>query len=151
MSAAALTKTPAHRPSRVRASSKPALGAREFWNTAVNRRTADRAVWRRAMQTLVQRVMACDDVVLFEAVEMGMLFRITLYAGNKETAETAAAAARARVAALNVALSDYLPESEINRLSGTSGQGRAVKVSDELWNVLAASQRVAVQTRQQQG
>ena len=82
----------------------------------------------------------------FEAVEMGTLFRVTLFAANKETAETAAAAARARVAALNATLSDYLPESEINRLSSTSGQGKAVHVSDDLWNVLEASQRIARKT-----
>jgi FAD:protein FMN transferase len=82
----------------------------------------------------------------FEAVEMGTLFRITLYASNKGAAEAASAAARARVKTLNAALSDYLPESEINRLSLTSGQGRAVRVSDDLWNVLAFSQDMARRT-----
>lgn len=77
---------------------------------------------------------------------MGTLFRITLYAGDKDAAEVAAAAARARVGAMNVALSDYLPESEINLLSSTSGQGKAVHVSDDLWNVLAFSQDIARKT-----
>lgn len=43
-----------------------------MWHVAVNRGTADRAVWRRALQTLVQRIMASDDVALFEALEMGV-------------------------------------------------------------------------------
>ncbi len=82
----------------------------------------------------------------FEAVEMGTLFRITLYAISEKAAESAAAAARARVEQLNAALSDYLPESEINRLSITSGQGKAVPVSDDLWNVLHRSQAIAIKT-----
>lgn len=82
----------------------------------------------------------------FEAVEMGTLFRITLYARDEKLAEAASTAARKRVAELNAALSDYLPESEINRLSSSSGKGRAVKVSDDLWNVLSLSQRIAEKT-----
>jgi FAD:protein FMN transferase len=82
----------------------------------------------------------------FQAVEMGTLFRITLFASDEKAAEAASMAARARVAALNVTLSDYLPESEINRLSSTSGQGKAVRVSDDLWNVLAISQDIARKT-----
>ena len=82
----------------------------------------------------------------FEAVEMGTLFRITLYAADEKAAEAASTAARKRVEELNAALSDYLPESEINRLSSTSGQGKAVHVSDDLWNVLALSQDIARKT-----
>lgn len=77
---------------------------------------------------------------------MGTLFRITLFAANEKAAEAASTAARKRVAELNATLSDYLPESEINRLSLTSGQGRAVRVSDDLWNVLALSQDIARKT-----
>lgn len=72
MPAAALSKTPSARPSRMTASTNPALGTRHLWHVAVNRGTADRAVWRRALQTLVQRIMASDDVALFEALEMGV-------------------------------------------------------------------------------
>lgn len=79
----------------------------------------------------------------FEAVEMGTLFRITLYAADEKAAEAASTAARKRVEELNAILSDYLPESEITQLSSTSGQGKAVHVSDDLWNVLALSQDIA--------
>lgn len=72
MPAAALSKTPAVRPSRVTVSRSPALHSRHFWHTTVNRRTTDRDVWRRALQTLVQRIMASDEVALFEALEMGV-------------------------------------------------------------------------------
>lgn len=91
--------------------------------------------------------MAADEQrFTFEAVEMGTLFRITLYAKDEKTAEAASTAARNRVEAMNAALSDYLPESEINRLSSTSGKGEAVKVGDDLWNVLSCSQRIAEKT-----
>lgn len=82
----------------------------------------------------------------FEAVEMGTLFRITLYARDEKSAEAASTAARERVKQLNASLSDYLPESEINRLSSSSGKGKPVKVSDDLWNVLSLSHRIAEKT-----
>lgn len=72
MPAAALTRSPTARPRRVTFSSHPAPAGRQFWETSVNRRTTDRAVWRKALQTVVQRVRAGDDVALFEAVEMGV-------------------------------------------------------------------------------
>ena len=89
---------------------------------------------------------AAEKKFTFEAVEMGTLFRITLFAGDEKAAEAASTAARKRVAELNATLSDYLPESEINRLSLTSGQGRAVRASDDLWSVLAVSQDIARKT-----
>ena len=49
-------------------------------------------------------------------------------------------AAFARVRELNDKLSDYDLESELSKLSRGSGQGRPVKVSDDLWRVLATAQ-----------
>ena len=54
---------------------------------------------------------------VFEKAEMGVPFRITLYATNESVAEAAANAAFARVEALNSLLSDYDPDSELSRLS----------------------------------
>lgn len=82
----------------------------------------------------------------FAEVHMGSDFRIALYSADETTANRAARAAFDRVAALNKKLSDYDPESELSRLSATSGQGRRVKISDDLWLVLERSQRLAVQT-----
>jgi thiamine biosynthesis lipoprotein len=83
---------------------------------------------------------------VFEKAEMGMPFRITLYASDEATARGAADAAFARIEALNRILSDYEDDSELTRLSRSSGQGRAVTVSDELWLVLARSQQLAERT-----
>ena len=82
----------------------------------------------------------------FEKAEMGVPFRITLYAENEETAKRTAEAGFARVAALNRIFSDYEDDSELTQLSRTSGQGRAVKVSDELWTVLSRAQALAART-----
>ena len=76
----------------------------------------------------------------FEKAEMGVPFRITLYAPDEATAKRTADAGFARVAALNHIFSDYEDDSELTRLSRTSGQGRAVKVSDDLWTVLSRAQ-----------
>jgi thiamine biosynthesis lipoprotein len=87
-----------------------------------------------------------DQRFIFEKAEMGVPFRITLYAPDQETAKSASDAAFARVEYLNSVLSDYEPESELNRLSETSGKGKAVPISDVLWTVLERSQEVAEKT-----
>jgi thiamine biosynthesis lipoprotein len=67
---------------------------------------------------------------------MGVPFRIVLYAPNRAAAERAAQAAYQRIAALNHILSDYETDSELSQLSRTSGQGKPIKVSADLWTVL---------------
>lgn len=81
---------------------------------------------------------------LFEAVEphMGTLVSIKLYARDAAQAKAAFGAAFQRIAQLDDALSDYKPESELNRV-GRAACHRAVKVSDDLYRVLAASQTLS--------
>jgi thiamine biosynthesis lipoprotein len=74
---------------------------------------------------------------------MGVPFRIILYAPSAWEAQAAAEGAFHRVAQLNDILSDYDTDSELNQLSRTAGEGRAVPVSEDLWNVLKASQELA--------
>lgn len=82
----------------------------------------------------------------FEKAEMGLPFRVTLYAEDEAAAKAAADAAFERVAVLNSILSDYDPDSEISRLSRTAGQGKAVPVSGDLWRVLERGQAMAQRT-----
>jgi thiamine biosynthesis lipoprotein len=82
----------------------------------------------------------------FERAEMGVPFRITLYAADEQTAKRVAEEGFARVAELNHVFSDYEDDSELTRLSRTSGEGRAVKVSDDLWAVLSRAQVLAERT-----
>ncbi len=76
----------------------------------------------------------------FEQAQMGVPFRIVFYAGSQAIAETAARAAFRRVAELNQIYSDYEDDSELTKLSRTSGSGQSVKVSDELWRLLNVAQ-----------
>jgi thiamine biosynthesis lipoprotein len=74
---------------------------------------------------------------------MGVPFRIVLYAPDATGAQDAAHAAFNRVAQLNQIMSDYETDSELNELSRTSGQGKVVHVSDDLWRVLERAQHFA--------
>jgi thiamine biosynthesis lipoprotein len=77
---------------------------------------------------------------------MAVPIKIVLYSGNSQLATKQAAAAFARFHALNAIMSDYDQQSELSRLSRSSGQGKAVKVSDDLWKVLAYAQTVSRQS-----
>lgn len=82
----------------------------------------------------------------FTEPQMGVPFRIVLYAPDLATAQSAAQAAFARVAQLNEIMSDYETDSELNELSRTSGQNRQVRVSEDLWAVLMRAQELAEKT-----
>lgn len=75
----------------------------------------------------------------FRQPSMGTLFELTLYAADQIDANRAAKAAFDRIRALDGALSDYNPDSELNALCATAGSGRTVAVSDDLWQVLEFS------------
>jgi thiamine biosynthesis lipoprotein len=79
-------------------------------------------------------------------VEMGVPFRISLYAPDKSTAKGALDAAFARIQELNSILSDYDPDSELSRLSAASPTAEPVPISRDLWNVLERSQSLARKT-----
>lgn len=79
----------------------------------------------------------------FEQAQMGLPFRIVLYAETQAIADAAARAAFARVAELNHIFSDYEDNSELTLLSRTAGSGRAVPVSDELWRLLGVAQAMS--------
>jgi thiamine biosynthesis lipoprotein len=68
--------------------------------------------------------------------QMGTLFKLVFFASNDTVATRAAKAAFDRVDDLNLIFSDYLPESELNRLCAKAGTGEKVPVSDDLWRIL---------------
>ncbi len=76
---------------------------------------------------------------------MGTLVHIKLFAHDTQQAREAFAAAFARITQLDEALSDYKPDSELNRLCAAPG-GRPVTVSSDLFGVLAAAQELAEKT-----
>jgi thiamine biosynthesis lipoprotein len=80
----------------------------------------------------------------YEQPEMGVPFRIVLYAKSESLAETAAGAAFNRVAQLNAIMSDYETDSELSKLSRSSEEGSPeVPVSEDLWNVLSFAQELS--------
>ncbi len=83
---------------------------------------------------------------VFVEKQMGTDFRIVLYAEEKIDAREAAAAAVEEIQRLNQILSDYEAESELSQLSDTSGSGKTVSLSEDLWTVLAASQNLSKET-----
>jgi thiamine biosynthesis lipoprotein len=89
-------------------------------------------------------VVAADEIgverFVFEKAEMGVPFRVTLYARSSVDAERAAKLAFARVEALNAVFSDYDSDSELSRLSDSSGNGRRIPVGADLWRVLERAQ-----------
>ncbi len=82
----------------------------------------------------------------FQQVHMGVDFTLIFYAADQDTANLAATAAFKRIAELNATLSDYDPDSELSKLSRTSGTGRQIPVSDDLWRVLVAAEHLSVRT-----
>lgn len=89
---------------------------------------------------------AASERFEFAQAQMGLEFRITVFAKDEEPATRAVTAAFARIADLNAILSDYDSDSELSQLSRTSGTDRWVTVSDDLWTILATGQRLAVQS-----
>src|SRR5262249_22530027 len=74
----------------------------------------------------------------YAQISMGVLTRVELYAPDERSAIAAARAAFARIDALDHALSDYMEDSELSRLSARSG-GEPVAVSEDLFRVLERS------------
>src|SRR3954468_20466629 len=81
----------------------------------------------------------------YDEPHMGTKFRVVLYAPDQQAADKAAKAVFARVEELNRIMSDYVPDSELMRLCKQSATKPAgpVKVSDDLFDVLAEGQKVA--------
>ncbi len=72
---------------------------------------------------------------------MGTRVAVTLYATSRELAFQAADRALDRIAELDLRLSDYRSTSELMQLCRTAGEGQWVNASDDLWRVVAASER----------
>jgi thiamine biosynthesis lipoprotein len=85
-------------------------------------------------------------------IHMGVEFEVVLYAANSPQADAVLDAAFDRIVALDKALSDYNPESELSLLSGTSYLKAdapppvafpTIKLSPELWEVLSHAQELS--------
>ncbi len=75
--------------------------------------------------------------------QMGLPFRIVLYATDPQRATNVAEAVWTRISNLNSSLSDYDENSELSRLSRTSGSGQKVLLSWDLGTVLQEAERIS--------
>lgn len=82
----------------------------------------------------------------FARPRIGTIVNATVYCRGEARANEAIRAAFNRLDELNRILSDYEPESELNRLVKTSGPGRPVEVSAPLFHVLSEAQRLSEAT-----
>jgi thiamine biosynthesis lipoprotein len=73
----------------------------------------------------------------FNQIQMGMPFRLVVYARDEDSANAAASTAFGRIKQLNAVMSDYDPDSELMQLCRTAGSGQSVKVSPDLKAVLS--------------
>jgi thiamine biosynthesis lipoprotein len=89
-----------------------------------------------------------SEVRRFESTQrqMGVPFKILLYAADESAANRAFQAAFSRISELNRILSDYDSDSELSRLSSTAPAAKGVPLSDPLWFVLTRSQALAEQS-----
>jgi len=87
-----------------------------------------------------------DRRYTFEKGLMGSPFRIIIYADNDTLANKSANAAFKRIEDLNVALSDYRDDSEINAVSAQSGSGKWISVSKDLFDILYISDDISKKT-----
>jgi thiamine biosynthesis lipoprotein len=107
--------------------------------------------WRNAiLMLLALAIDPTNDRPLaryeFTQTEMGMPFKLVLYAPDDDSANGAAHAAFARIHELNEIFSDYEADSELARLCQTAGTGQAVPVSADLFAILQLSQRLSEQS-----
>ncbi len=79
----------------------------------------------------------------FSHPQMGTIFRVVLYANDSLSATYASQQAFAQLDELNLILSDYREDSEVNRLCRTAGKDSVVSVSNDLFQVLKESIKAA--------
>ncbi|HPA19204.1 MAG TPA: FAD:protein FMN transferase [Verrucomicrobiae bacterium] len=78
----------------------------------------------------------------YEHLQMATWFRLVIYAPERGIADRAATAAFARVDALNAAMSDFLPDSEVSRLTAPEHVKTAVPISEDLCRVFRCARPI---------
>lgn len=108
-----------------------------------SQRAALAAAWLAG--TLACRATPALRRLTFEEPAMGTTFHVVLHARDAARAERAAAAAFARIAELEAALTDWDEASELSRLSARSagGPSEPVVVSEDLFRVLERARAVS--------
>lgn len=79
----------------------------------------------------------------FTHPQMGTMFRVLIFASDSISAKNATQKAFIHLDELNLILSDYREDSEVNTLCRTAGSGEYIKISLDLWNILQKSVEAA--------
>ena len=110
-------------------------------------RTVVAAVAAALVVLLAAPLAGRAELERFEGVEphMGTLVRVTVFARDAAAARVAFRAGFDRIRELNAILSDYLPDSELSRVT-REAVGRPMPVSADLFAVLKASARLSEAT-----
>ncbi len=117
------------------------------------RQAANRLIWLINISILFATFYSAAPVFgqaqryEFSKGVMGSPFWLVFYAEGDSLPAEAARHAFARLDTLNEIMSDYRDGSEINRLSATSGSGKWVRVSDELFDILMISKKISRRTK----
>jgi thiamine biosynthesis lipoprotein len=72
----------------------------------------------------------------FQQPKMGSLFNLVIYSADSSAAARAASHAYRLIDTLNEIYSDYLPQSELNRLCAEAGSGKWIHLSEPLFHIL---------------
>ncbi|MFN8354519.1 MAG: FAD:protein FMN transferase [Spirosomataceae bacterium] len=83
--------------------------------------------------------LAQPQKLVFRQPKMGSVFTIQVYTTDSLQAAQAAQKAFEAVDSLNLIFSDYLPNSELSRLSQTAGKGQWIITSAALFDILSLS------------
>jgi len=91
-------------------------------------------------------LFAQDKRYTFEKGLMGSPFKLIIYAPDDSIANVSAMSAFKRIEDLNLLLSDYRDDSEINSVSARSGSGSWIAVSKDLFDILYISDDISRKT-----
>lgn len=93
---------------------------------------------------LVSGMANAQTKYVFQKEKMSSPFTIIVYAEDSLKVANVIQSAFQKVDSLVAIFSDYEADSELNRLSQTSGTGKSVKVSSELFDVLELAQKASI-------
>ena len=79
----------------------------------------------------------------FSQPQMGVPFRMIIYARDEDNAKSAASAAFARIGVLNTSLSNYETDSELSQIGYQSGTSHWTPVSDDLFRIIQRAQKLS--------
>ncbi len=88
--------------------------------------------------------VSAQNLYMMEKQQMGTLFKVKVYADDSSKVAFVSSWAFMKLDSLNMALSDYREDSEINKLCRTAGDGKFHAVSDDLWQILLSSREAAL-------